>query len=161
MFCLLLQNVLPRASRTRPAPHVVAGHSSAPHLMTFGTNETGRKDHLNLNILNSKMRALSPLELILIQIKTASTHRSKGCNSFYFLLSSRRSFSFAILGIYFLPAARADRSSNGPSCCCCCWWWWWWRKKLRPLGNLVAQSGTSNVGRSQNSKNRDPKSFLL
>ncbi len=53
------------------------------------------------------------LELILIQIKTASAHRSKGCNSFYFLLSSRRTSSFAILGIYFLPAARADRSSNG------------------------------------------------
>ena len=34
-------------------------------------------------------------------------------------------------------------------------------KIVHPLDDLVAQSGTNNLGRSQNSKNPDPKSFLL
>ncbi len=31
---------------------------------------------------------------------------------------------------------------------------------LRPLDDLVANSDTNNLGRSQNSKNPDPKKFL-
>ena len=31
---------------------------------------------------------------------------------------------------------------------------------VRPLDDLVTQSGTNNLGRSQNSKNPDPKKFL-
>ncbi len=48
----------------------------------------------------------------------------------------------------FLPAAIADRSSNTPSCCC-------WGGFFCPLDNLVAQSSTNNLCRSQISKNPD------
>ncbi len=70
-----------------------------------------------------------------------------------------------MLLVLILPAAIADRSSNGPSYCCCwccwCWCWWWGKKFVRPLDDIVAQSGTNNLGRSQNSKNPDLKKFLL
>ena len=47
---------------------------------------------------------------------------------------------------WFLPAAIAVRSSNGPSCCC--WWWWWGNVFFEDLNDVVAQSHSNNFGRS-------------
>ncbi len=52
------------------------------------------------------------------------------------------------------------RSCSIAPSCCCCWWWWWWGI-VRPLDELVAQSRTNNLDRSQNSKNPDPRKLFL
>ena len=59
-----------------------------------------------------------------------------------------------IVSLFFLPAAIAVRSSNGPGC--------WGRGDFfdGPPNDLVAQSRCNNLGRSHNSKNLDTKKFF-